>query len=500
VGSHAGEDAGNGVPHLRVPGARSPEDGREPLLAPIAAQRIVDLVAFRFGPAVTGGLLAYQHVGEPGSATLLGGAILFVAYLTGRIRYPLHLMPATQFTLAITVPVLGALLALGIGALAGDGLTLGTLVVPVIGASLIMLVGAWVSARLKRDRPVRIAVVGTAGVARILSAEVEVGQIRGFEVVGWVGLNEPDAARSGGLEWLGSLDELRWAVVWYGIDLLVYVPGPFQADDGAKLSQNALLDEIARGCIDLPVRMLDANQLYEDLLGHVPLGTIDAAWFRYIMHPNYRPGSPLSKRLLDVVFASVAALMALPLVAIAAVAIKLDSSGPVLFRQRRVGEHGREFEILKLRTMRVDSELGGDSRWTSVGDQRLTRVGRILRRTHVDELPQLWNVLRGELSLVGPRPERPDLVTELERQINNYERRHLVKPGITGWAQIRCGYAGSEMGSAWKLCHDLYYLKHRSLLADVLLMVETVAILPLDPDRDVKTPSQRFLVREASRA
>jgi exopolysaccharide biosynthesis polyprenyl glycosylphosphotransferase len=268
-------------------------------------------------------------------------------------------------------------------------------------------------------------------------------------------------------------------VVWYRIDLLVYVPGPFRAEDGTELSQNALLEKIAQGCIDLPVRMLDANQLYEELLGHVPLGTIDAAWFRYIMHPNYRPGSPLSKRLLDIVLGSVATLIALPVIAIAAVAIKLDSRGPVLFRQRRVGEHGREFEILKLRTMRLDSELDGYSRWTSVGDERLTRVGRILRRTHVDELPQLWNVLRGELSLVGPRPERPDLVTELERQISNYERRHLVKPGITGWAQISYRYGDSEEDAIEKLQYDLYYIKHMSPFFDLQIIFESCKVILL---------------------
>ena len=128
----------------------------------------------------------------------------------------------------------------------------------------------------------------------------------------------------------------------------------------------------------------------------------------------------------------------------------------------------------------------------------VTRVGRVLRRTHINELPQFFNVLRGEMSLVGPRPEPVELVAALELQFPNYERRHLVKPGVTGWAQIRCGYAGSEMGSAWKLCHELYYLKHRSLLADLLLVVETVGTLPLDPHRSVRAPNQQFLVREPS--
>ena len=304
----------------------------------------------------------------------------------------------------------------------------------------------------------------------------------------------PRWVRIGDLEWLGPVGELRAAVLGYQIDLLSYSPTMHRRAGGEELTEGALLEHIASACLDLPVRMLDANQLYEQLLGHVPIGTIDAAWFRYIMHPRYRPGSPLSKRLLDLILGSVAALIALPVMAIAGVAIRLEGRGPILYRQRRVGEHGREFEMLKLRTMRLDSEPDGSPRWSSAADERVTRVGRILRRLHMDELPQLWNVLRGEMTLVGPRPERPELVPQLERQFPNYERRHLVKPGITGWAQIRCGYAGSEMGSAWKLSHDLYYLKHRSLLADLLLIVETLPIAAFGAERATRRPDERFIL------
>jgi exopolysaccharide biosynthesis polyprenyl glycosylphosphotransferase len=455
-------------------------------------------VALRIVPAVTGGALAYGHVEELGSAVLVFAALLLGTYLTSRLRYPLHLMPAGRIAVGLAGPLLGALIALGVGALEESHLTAGDLVVPVIGAWLIMAIGAGASQRLKTDRPVRIGVVGTAEVARSLAAELAIARVRGFKTLGWIGPPAADSALVGGLEWLGPVGDLRAAVLRHHIDLLVYSPTSLEREGGKELTGGELLEHVAHACLDLPVRMLDANQLYEELLGHVPIGTIDAAWFRYIMHPRYRPGSPISRRVVDLVLGMAAALIALPVVAIAAAAIKLDDRGPVFFRQRRVGEHGQEFEILKLRTMRLDSEQEG-SRWTSVGDERLTRVGRILRRTHVDELPQLWNVLRGDMSLVGPRPERPDLVSQLERQISNYERRHLVKPGITGWAQIRCGYAGSEMGTAWKLCHDLYYLKHRSFLTDLLLLVETAAILPLDPDRNLRTPSHRFLAREGSR-
>ena len=192
--------------------------------------------------------------------------------------------------------------------------------------------------------------------------------------------------------------------------------------------------------MDLPVRLIAANQLYEEVLGHVPVGMIDAAWYRYIMHPRFRASGRISKRAFDLIFGSVMAFFFLPVVALAALAIKLDDRGPVFYRQRRLGELGDSFDILKLRTMRIDAEADGPQ-WSTEGDSRVTRVGRLLRRSHIDEVPQLWNVLRGDMTLVGPRPERPEMVAELERRFPHYTRRQLVKPGIAGWAALRCGYA-----------------------------------------------------------
>ena len=142
--------------------------------------------------------------------------------------------------------------------------------------------------------------------------------------------------------------------------------------------------------------------------------------------------------------------------------------------------------------MSVDAERDG-IRFSSAGDSRVTRAGRVLRRTHIDELPQIINVLRGDMRLVGPRPERPEIVTGLEQVLNHYRGRHHVKPGVTGWAQVRCGYAGSMLGSAWKLCHDLYYLKHRSLLGDSLIMLETLAIAAKDAHRPLRVPQSQFV-------
>jgi lipopolysaccharide/colanic/teichoic acid biosynthesis glycosyltransferase len=143
--------------------------------------------------------------------------------------------------------------------------------------------------------------------------------------------------------------------------------------------------------------------------------------------------------------------------------------------------------------MRPDAQEGC-AQWSSREDDRVLPVGRLMRKLHIDELPQLWNVLRGDMTLVGPRPEQPELVAELERRFTHYERRHLVKPGITGWAQVRCGYAGTKEGSAWKLCHDLYYLKHRSLFADLMIICETLRTFGHQAQFEVEPPSEQFIV------
>jgi exopolysaccharide biosynthesis polyprenyl glycosylphosphotransferase len=164
---------------------------------------------------------------------------------------------------------------------------------------------------------------------------------------------------------------------------------------------------------------------------------------------------------------------------LAAIAICLESEGPIIFRQERVGFQGRTFCLLKFRSMRNDAEQDGTPRWASRDDARITRVGRILRRTRIDELPQLWNVLRGDMSFVGPRPERPFFVDQLTQHIPYYRSRHSVKPGITGWAQVRYGYGGSVEDATRKLEFDLYYMKNHSLLLDVVILLKTIRVVVL---------------------
>jgi exopolysaccharide biosynthesis polyprenyl glycosylphosphotransferase len=467
----------------------------EPALRVIEAQRLIDLIGLKVMPALAAALLTYAHLRDMGAALLIAASMLAAPHLVTRTALPIEMMPASRLALALLTPLTGVALALALTAASERQLELAALVVPLVGASLVMALGVWVKTRFAEARRVRVAVIGPQDFAADLAYELRAADVGGYEVVGWLG--HPVLARHDeSLEWFGGVDAVRSAVLDRGIELLVCVGNEHVVPGRESELDRDLPALVTQTCLDLPVRMIDANQFYEELLGHVPLGTIDSAWFRYMMHPRFHPTSTVRKRCFDLVAGALAAIVALPLIAVAALAIKLTDGGPVFYRQRRVGERGQEFQMVKLRTMVPDAEAAGP-RWCAPRDERITPLGKFLRRTHIDELPQLWNVARGEMTLVGPRPERPEIVADLEARFPHYGRRHLVKPGITGWAQLRCGYGGSEMGTAWKLCHDLFYVKHRSLLTDTLILVETVAAATRDAHRALRAPQERFIVGEA---
>jgi exopolysaccharide biosynthesis polyprenyl glycosylphosphotransferase len=181
-----------------------------------------------------------------------------------------------------------------------------------------------------------------------------------------------------------------------------------------------------------------------------------------------------AKRSLDITLSVIGLLLAGPAMAMVAVLLKLTSPGPVLYTQQRVGRDGRPFTIRKFRSMLVDAEAGTGAVWATSRDPRVTRVGRILRRTRVDELPQLWNVLVGDMSFVGPRPERPEFIAELSKRIPYDGQRHAVRPGLTGWAQVRYRYGSSVDDAQEKLQYDLFYIKHMSIAFDLFIIAETV--------------------------
>jgi sugar transferase (PEP-CTERM system associated) len=225
----------------------------------------------------------------------------------------------------------------------------------------------------------------------------------------------------------------------------------------------------------MPVR--DLSSFYERVLGQVRVDSLRASWLIY--GEGFRQGvlRAIVKRIFDLSVTAVLLVLSAPVMLATALLIRLESSGPVLYRQQRVGQGGRSFNVIKFRSMRVDAEKDGQPRWASQGDDRVTRVGRVIRRLRIDELPQLFNVLKGDMSLVGPRPERPYFVDQLARQVPFYGARHSVKPGVTGWAQVRYHYGASVDDAVEKLQYDLYYVKNHTLFLDLLVLLETVRVV-----------------------
>jgi exopolysaccharide biosynthesis polyprenyl glycosylphosphotransferase len=463
----------------------------------LRAQRLLELLAFSVAPAAASGLIAADRLYGPASGALVFCAVLLTSRALDHDHYPLRLMPLASLLVRALAPLLGVVLAAALFAAAGRPVPVEAMVAAALGAWIVMAFAAPIKLRFDASRPVRIAIIGSPALAVALAEELASARIRGYAVVGWLADDRPTAEPGGGgPRRLGSLAQVGEVVRRHSVDLLAHSNRPAGEEGESHPPRLELFEKVAADCLELPVRLIEMGQLYEGLLGHVPIGQSNAAWFQYLLHPRYRPGSPTSKRGFDLLVGGAMLVVMAPVMAALAIAIKLTDGGPVFYRQRRVGEGGREFEMVKLRSMRLDSERVGP-RWSEDGDERVTSVGKLMRRFHLDEAPQLWNILCGEMTLVGPRPERPELIASLERQLAWYSRRHLVKPGLAGWAQARCGYGGSEEGTSWKLCHDLYYLKHRSLYFDALVLAENVRVsLSSGVQFGVRSPQKEFIATE----
>lgn len=244
--------------------------------------------------------------------------------------------------------------------------------------------------------------------------------------------------------------------------------------DGVKFPLDQLFD-----CKQHGIRVSESITIYERELSVVDFDEIRASWLVFSAGFTNSTLWSYIKRLSDLLIASCLLLLVWPLMLIGMMAIFLETGRPVLYSQLRVGRLGKPFRIYKFRSMTVDAEKGGKAQWASANDNRITRVGAFLRNTRIDELPQLWNVLRGDMSFVGPRPERPEFVEQLAQELPYYNERHLVKPGLMGWAQLNYPYGASVEDAAEKLRYDLYYVKNRSILLDVIILVQTVQIILL---------------------
>src|SRR4051812_7980131 len=313
----------------------------------------------------------------------------------------------------------------------------------------------------------RLLIVGTGLTARKLAQQIGRQQDFAYRLIGFVDETD-DASMIRQHDVLGAAGDIDRIVATRHIDRIVVG----MTDRRGRLPIEQLLRAKMSG-----VRVEDATTTYERLTGKILLDDLKPSWL--IFSDGFRASrvTRFIKRTLDLALSMILAIVSTPLMLLTALAIRLDSPGPLLYSQERVGENGAVFNIYKFRSMRTDAELSGKPVWAHDNDQRVTRVGRVIRKARLDELPQLWNVMRGEMSFVGPRPERPFFVEQLAREIPFYLQRHAVKPGLTGWAQVKYRYGSTVEDAMEKLRYDLYYIKHLSIVFDLTIVLDTVKVI-----------------------
>jgi sugar transferase (PEP-CTERM system associated) len=317
----------------------------------------------------------------------------------------------------------------------------------------------------------RLLLVGTSPGAIALARELFERSDLGVEIVGFV---DPDPARVGlpvlnpGV--IGTIEDIPTLARALSVDRVVVS----LSDARGRLPMDKLLEMRLDG-----VAFDHLASVYEEYTGKIAIENLRPSWL--IFSSGFRKGRLLqaTKRFVDVTVAALGLLLALPLLAVIAIAVRLTSAGPALYAQERVGQFGRLFTLYKFRSMRSDAEVGTGAVWAVQDDPRVTPIGRFLRRSRLDELPQLWNILTGSMSLVGPRPERPEFVASLTTDIPFYGQRHIVKPGLTGWAQVSYSYGDGIEGTMEKLQYDLFYIKNLSIPLDLFVLFMTAKIVCL---------------------
>jgi sugar transferase (PEP-CTERM system associated) len=321
---------------------------------------------------------------------------------------------------------------------------------------------AWAARRVAPRE--RLLIVGTNAAAVALTRELDAREDLGVQIVGFI---DPSPTPEGvpHANVIGTIPDIPAIVRARAVDRVVVN----LADARGRLPMDQLLQMKLAG-----VTFDHLASVYEEYTGKIAVENLRPSWL--IFSPGFRTSAPrlAAKRAFDIAGALVGLAIAAPAIAVLAVAIKLTSPGPVFYRQPRVGRSGRIFKVVKLRSMRADAEAATGPVWARKDDDRVTRMGRLMRKTRLDELPQFWNVLRGDMSIVGPRPERPQFVRSLTRDIPFYGQRHVVKPGITGWAQVRYTYGATVEDAIEKLQYELYYIKHLSVSFDLFIIFETI--------------------------
>ena len=322
-------------------------------------------------------------------------------------------------------------------------------------------------AALPRDRT-RILIFGAGPAAQLVGNTLRAADPNAH-IVGYVpGPNEkePAVAQAELLSLNGSLTDTARKL---GVDEIVVA---LTERRSGSMPLRQLLD-----CKLFGIKVFDINTHFEKTLGQIRIDYVNAGWLIFGDGFNQGAMRTFVKRVFDIVCASVLIVVSAPVMLVTGLLIALESRGPVLYRQQRTGLNGKPFNVTKFRSMRADAEKDGKPRWATTNDERVTRVGQVIRRLRIDELPQLFNVLKGEMSLVGPRPERPYFVEQLTQEIPYFAVRHSVKPGVTGWAQVRYQYGSTIEDSQEKLQYDLYYVKNHTLFLDMVVLFETVGVV-----------------------
>jgi len=313
----------------------------------------------------------------------------------------------------------------------------------------------------------RVVIAGTGKPGQEIARVIESSE-SDYEVLGFLDDERKSTGKTGpgkGIKVLGTIDRLLALAEKHKIDQLI---NTYSSKDNPQISKN-ILNARLKG-----IEVLDMPEMYQNLKLRIPINYVEESWFLKEKGFEYPKNIVVmrAKRIIDVFVSTLVLLISLPFWPIIALLIKINSRGPVFYAQRRVGQNEILFFLYKFRSMILGAEESG-ALWAAERDERITFVGKILRRFHLDELPQFWNVIKGEMSLVGPRPERPEFVEELGKKIPFYGLRHFLKPGITGWAQVNYPYASSLRDSEEKLEYDLYYVSHMNLLFDLRILLNT---------------------------
>jgi sugar transferase (PEP-CTERM system associated) len=306
----------------------------------------------------------------------------------------------------------------------------------------------------------RVYVLGSGARAQNVVKTLQTRKDAGMEVVGW---DDTLAERGGRKEaYAAALDQ--FSIPKRSVDRVIVA----LEDRRGELPVRELLKLRFNGVV-----IEEAGPLLERLTGKLHLDTLRPSTFIYSEGFRVKPSQQIARRIVSTLTAAVGLLLFLPFLPFVVLLVRLSSPGPIFFHQTRVGMGGRNFQVHKFRTMRTDAEASG-AKWATKNDPRVTKIGMFMRKTRLDEVPQLWNVLCGDMGFVGPRPERPEFVPMLAEKIPYFELRHMIRPGLTGWAQVRYGYGATLEQAREKLEYDLYYIKHMTLGLDLLIMFETV--------------------------